>query len=57
LAIQLEEIEGVEKDVLFRRLAPQLLERRKPVLIAGDRLPSIRQERTLCRSTASTMSG
>ena len=39
LAIQLEEVEGIiEEDMLARRLAPQLLEHRKPVLIAGDRL-------------------
>jgi hypothetical protein len=38
LAIQLEEVKGVEEDMLARRLAPQPLEHRKPVLIAGDSL-------------------
>src|SRR6516165_10321860 len=38
LAIQFEEIEGVEEDMLARRLAPQPFEHREPVLIAGDRL-------------------
>jgi len=38
LAIQLKEVEGVKKDMLARRLAPQPIEHREPVLIAGDRL-------------------
>ena len=38
LAIQLEEVEGVEEDILARRLAPQPFEHRKPVLIAGHGL-------------------
>src|SRR5215831_15360976 len=38
LAIQFEEVEGVKEDMLARRLAPQPLEHREPVLIAGDRL-------------------
>jgi len=38
LAIQLQEVEGVEEDMLARRLAPQPFEHREPVLIAGDRL-------------------
>src|SRR5215472_6383887 len=37
-AIQLKEVEGVEEDMLARRLAPQPLEHREPVLIAGDGL-------------------
>ena len=37
-AAGLEEVEGVEEDMLARWLAPQLLEHCKPVLIAGDRL-------------------
>ena len=38
LAIQLQEVEGVEEDMLARRLEPQPFEHRQPVLIAGDRL-------------------
>jgi len=38
LAIQLEEVEGVEEDMLARRLAPQPFEHRELVLIAGDGL-------------------
>jgi hypothetical protein len=38
LTIQFEEVKGVEKDMLARRLAPQPFEHREPVLIAGDRL-------------------
>jgi hypothetical protein len=37
-AIQREEVEGVEEDMLTRRLAPQPFEHREPVLIAGNRL-------------------
>src|SRR5262249_5161949 len=35
-AVQLKEVEGVEEDMLARRLAPQPFEHREPVLIAGD---------------------
>src|SRR5262249_58475090 len=37
-AVQLKEVEGIEEDMLARRLAPQPFEHREPVLIAGDRL-------------------
>ena len=57
LAIQLEEVEGVKEDMLARRLAPQPLEHREPFSSQATASPSIRQERTLSRSTASTMSG
>ena len=56
-AVQLKEVEGIEEDMLARRLAPQPFEHRQPVLIAGDRLAIDQAERTLSRSTASTMSG
>ena len=56
-AVQLKEVEGIEEDMLARRLAPQPFEHREPVLIAGDRLAIDQAERTLSRSTASTMSG
>jgi hypothetical protein len=48
LAIQLEEVEGVEEDVLARGLAPQLLVDGKLVLIAGKPVappPSVARER------------
>jgi hypothetical protein len=38
LAVQFEEVEGVEEDMLARRPEPQPFEHREPVLIAGDRL-------------------
>src|SRR5262245_32674000 len=38
LAIQLEEVEGVEEDMLARRLAPKPFEHRESVLIAGHGL-------------------
>ena len=38
LAVQFEEVEGVEEDMLAGRLAPQPLEHREPIVIAGDRL-------------------
>jgi hypothetical protein len=38
LARKLEQVEGVEEDMVARRLAPQPFEHREPVLIASDRL-------------------
>src|SRR5262245_18084429 len=36
LAIEFQEIEGVEEDMVARRLEPQPLEHRESVLVAGD---------------------
>jgi hypothetical protein len=57
LAIELEEVEGVEEDMLARRLAPRCSNTASPFSSQATASPSIRQERTLSRSTASTMRG
>jgi hypothetical protein len=51
LAIQLEKVESVEEDMFARRLAPQPLDA-SPFSSQVTASPSIRQERTLSRSTA-----
>ena len=56
-AVQLKEVEGIEEDMLARRLAPQSSNTASPFLSQATASPSIRQERSLSRSTASTMSG
>ena len=55
--VQLDEVEGIKKDAPVSALVPDEIKRSNAVVIAGDRLATIRQERTLSRSTASTMSG
>src|SRR5262245_61220238 len=56
VAVQLDEIEGVEEYALVSAVVPDEVERSNAVVIAGDSPPSIMQERERRRANVSTIS-
>ena len=57
VAVQLDEIEGVEEYALVSAVVPDEIERGHAFVIAGDSFASIMQERERSRESASTISG
>jgi hypothetical protein len=57
IAVQFDEIEGVQKDALVVVAVTNAIEQSNPIVITGNRPPSMMQERKRRRAKVWTISG